>query len=127
MKLYTENSEIQHGINIYNISLLIHTLLIHSFVVWQKGMDLGEYDCWNFPPQDAEMQISTCVMWSRPCRTLFIGLTFKRRDWPDGEVAITLEVILRVSCSIQDRVANIIVQQFCIYIFNLGAKEAVLW
>ena len=48
-------------------------------------------------------------------------------DWPDGEVAITLEVILRVSCSIQDRVANIIVQQFCIYIFNLGAKEAALW
>ena len=48
-------------------------------------------------------------------------------DWPDGEVAITLEVILGVSCSIQDRVANIIVQQFCIYIFNLGAKEAALW
>ena len=37
MKLYTENSEIQHGTTIYNISLLIH-----SFVVWQKGMDRGE-------------------------------------------------------------------------------------
>ena len=49
---------------------------------------------------------------SRICHTGFRNIDEPEFD-PDGEVAITPDLsVLGVSCSIQDRVVNIIVQQF---------------